>query len=252
MKKYQVYLWTNKVTDKSYVGYTSKDFMKRWEQHIKNSNNGKDTYFYRSIRKYGADSFHGVILFETSDIKLAKEKEKFFIEELKTLNPFGYNSTFGGTGGDTFTFSTEEQKKIRQERSKRVSHGLNNPNAKPVSDDQILDFAFECFKKHGCWKVSEWKTIVHENSLPQYFTSYRFKNYGGGYKGLKNALEEKLISEGMEYKTYKGSEEQRKKLSESMKNKKMIWVSDTKNKTSYCATIEELDKPFIIRGRLFC
>lgn len=97
MKKWSLYIHTNKINGKQYVGITSREPSKRW-------NNGKayindNTYFGNAIQKYGWDNFeHAIIFNQCLTEQEAKEKEKEYIHKLNTKSPNGYNLTLGGEG----------------------------------------------------------------------------------------------------------------------------------------------------------
>lgn len=109
-----IYLVTNKIDGKRYIGKTSKTIEERWYQHCKNAEYGIDTYLYKAIRKHGKDNFIIEYLCDGLD-----DEEILMIE---THNP-EYNMTKGGDGGDT---STSPNYKIGMLR--RSYKGQNNPN----------------------------------------------------------------------------------------------------------------------------
>lgn len=98
-----VYLITNLINNKKYVGYTQKSLEERIKIHVYKSNSKLNKhYFYllpMAIRKYGIDNFKSEIIYETDDLNDVLEKEIYFIKELNTISPNGYNLTEGGNGG---------------------------------------------------------------------------------------------------------------------------------------------------------
>ena len=96
---YSIYLVTNLVNNKIYVGQTKQGVEKRWLAHVKKSRNGSQLYFHRSISKYGVDQFDRHTVAEGLDRTSADNLEKLWIVLLGTHDrEFGYNSTFGGEG----------------------------------------------------------------------------------------------------------------------------------------------------------
>ena len=94
-----IYKIVNKHNSKIYIGQTTKSAQERFETHCADAKyKSKNTVFHKAIRKYGPESFEIEILEETEE---PNEREKFWIAELKSLVPNGYNLTEGGQGGDT-------------------------------------------------------------------------------------------------------------------------------------------------------
>lgn len=114
-----VYLCTNLINGKQYVGITSISLGKRKSNHKtlafrKNS----QTKFHRALRKYGVENFKWEILDESfENVNELIEKEIKYIAEFNTYKT-GYNMTIGGDGA-VGTVHTEEWKAKQSERSKR-------------------------------------------------------------------------------------------------------------------------------------
>lgn len=88
-----IYLVTNKINGKRYIGKTSKNIEKRWYQHCKSAAYGVNTHLYNAIRKYTPDNFTIEVLEKvTGDLN---ERECFWIAE----HAPEYNMTPGGDGG---------------------------------------------------------------------------------------------------------------------------------------------------------
>ena len=92
---YKVYVWTNNVNRKRYVGTTGMTMEKRA---------GANGYyyqgsprFYSAIQKYGFDNFSYEILADNLTKEEAAELETKYIKEFDTMNPeVGYNLQEGG------------------------------------------------------------------------------------------------------------------------------------------------------------
>ena len=97
-----IYCIENQINHKKYVGQTSTTIAERFRNHLYSANHNWDTYLYRAMRLHGA---HNFVIYELSmessdskeslQIKL-NELEKFYISELDTYAPNGYNMTEGG------------------------------------------------------------------------------------------------------------------------------------------------------------
>lgn len=99
-----IYVITNKINNKQYVGQ-SVDIDKRWYAHKNNSKYESNIYLYNAMKKHGLDNFTFDVI--ESDIPLDKinEREEFWIKELSTLRPNGYNLTLGGEGTKGYVMS---------------------------------------------------------------------------------------------------------------------------------------------------
>jgi group I intron endonuclease len=106
-----VYLVTNLVTGKQYVGQTTKrDPLKRWAAHLKNSRTTRVGPLYASIRRHGEAAFQFEIIESAPSKKALDEREAFFILKFNTISPAGYNLASGGSNGK---HSQESIEKIR-------------------------------------------------------------------------------------------------------------------------------------------
>lgn len=93
-----VYVATNKHNGKKYVGYTTVTVDARRNDHLKLVVAGSQTAFHRALRKYGGDAFTWEIVFTSLLIEELQDEEIFFIKQLNTKSPHGYNLTDGGEG----------------------------------------------------------------------------------------------------------------------------------------------------------
>lgn len=94
-----VYVITNLITGKWYVGKTGVSVRDRWTNHKSGARNGMDTYLCRSIRKYGEENFSVQSVAEVSTEEEANNLERIWIIPLSSHDPqFGYNLTLGGDG----------------------------------------------------------------------------------------------------------------------------------------------------------
>lgn len=102
-----IYMATNTVNCKSYIGKTTKVLSKRIYAHKWSSVKGEKhnvykSKFYNAIRKYGIESFVWEVLDIANNIEELNEKEKYYIDKFKTIEN-GYNISPGGNGGDSFS-----------------------------------------------------------------------------------------------------------------------------------------------------
>ena len=103
-----VYLLTNSVNGKRYVGITRQTFSARLSKHWSAAKFGRPTRIAAAIRKYGKASFTSVVLETVKTYKNAMERER---EIILTMKP-EYNVTAGGEGVLGLIFSQETRAKI--------------------------------------------------------------------------------------------------------------------------------------------
>lgn len=96
-----IYKITNVITGQLYVGKTHRTINERFSDHKRNSKKGT-TYLYSAMRVYGIENFI-ISLLEECNETVSSEREIFWISELKSLAPIGYNMSEGGIGGDNST-----------------------------------------------------------------------------------------------------------------------------------------------------
>lgn len=96
-----IYLITNNINNKKYIGQTINSVNTRWIQHKSEAKYLKpNVYFTRAIRKYGPDNFT-VETLEECDNSLLDTREQYYIKLYNSNNKeFGYNSTIGGNSNN--------------------------------------------------------------------------------------------------------------------------------------------------------
>ena len=92
-----VYLITNLVNNKKYVGKTEKSLSVRWHGHVKDAKSGSHNTLHKAIRKYGADKF-AITELAKCTTPLLSFMECKFIADLGTHSRSHYNMTPGGDG----------------------------------------------------------------------------------------------------------------------------------------------------------
>lgn len=119
-----VYLVTNTVNGKKYVGITSKSLPHRWSQHcyLADRATEKSYAIHRAIAKYGRDAFTREVLATAQSMSDLNTLEIAAIAEHQSFGPNGYNMTAGGGGITGFFHSPETRAKIQAAHAdKRLS-----------------------------------------------------------------------------------------------------------------------------------
>lgn len=161
-KKFYVYMHTNKINGKKYVGITSQDPEKRWE---KGKGYRRHPHFWNAINKYGWDNFEHDILLSDISLDDANTLERMLIRVWKLQNPrYGYNMQSGGK--DYATLSEDIKKKISDSNKGRTfseEHRRNISESKknrPLTEKEL-----EHLEKIKYWNKGRKFTEEHRQNL---------------------------------------------------------------------------------------
>ena len=122
-KRWCVYMHTNKINNKVYVGQTCVKPSYRWRNGEGYSNGS--WYFYNAIKKYGWDNFEHIIFAENLTKEEADHMEMLLIALYDTTNrEKGYNLTKGGGGCVGLIPSEESRQKMSESHKARWTDEL--------------------------------------------------------------------------------------------------------------------------------
>lgn len=95
-----IYMISNNINNKKYIGKTSRSLEDRWKEHIRkynNPNSGSYNYtIYKAFRKYGIQNFECKQIEECPN-NIINEREQYWINYYNSYLD-GYNMTEGGEG----------------------------------------------------------------------------------------------------------------------------------------------------------
>lgn len=104
-----IYKIVNDTNNKVYIGQTV-NIEKRWYKHRYLASSGFDRHLYNAMRKYGIENFHIEVIEECPEEKL-DERERYWIQQYNSTDKnYGYNKSFGGEGGDTWSLNDHKDK----------------------------------------------------------------------------------------------------------------------------------------------
>lgn len=141
-----IYIITNKINNKSYVGQTNR-LHRRLEEHRKAllGNRHHNRHLQSSWNKYGEDAFSFEVLFRCEEDKL-NEMEQYAIFSLMTYDEnFGYNKNYGGKNsvitGETRLKMSKGHKGMKfslqhKQNLSKSKMGKNNPVYGKVYTDE--------------------------------------------------------------------------------------------------------------------
>lgn len=146
---YTIYLFKNKINNKSYVGLTN-NLERRIIEHRCHK---KKTKFSYAIRKYGIDNFDLLVL--KDGIKTKKEAstyEQKYIEEYNSAI-LGYNMTEGGEVGSGCRGIKSPNAKITEEQAKYIF------NSDISSSELARKMGISCGIIHNIRSGRSWKHV---------------------------------------------------------------------------------------------
>lgn len=123
-----VYMATNTVNGKRYIGITRRELRIRIYNHIGSMNGGSRTKFHNAMRKHGRDAFDFEIIEHCESYQHAKRAEQRLISEYCPE----YNLTKGGDGVLGYRATAETRRKQSLVRTGKPSK-LKGTKANPES-----------------------------------------------------------------------------------------------------------------------
>lgn len=104
-----IYLISNTINRKKYVGQTVQGITKRWARHCwLSTRNSSNMIISAAIAKYGEEAFFVSQIDSADSLEEANEKEVFWAKYYNCFAPHGYNLK---AGGRTYCHLSEEVKK---------------------------------------------------------------------------------------------------------------------------------------------
>lgn len=231
-----VYIHTNKINNKAYIGITQQKPEHRWQNGHGYKNN---KYFWRSIQKYGWDNFEHIIFANDLTQNKAEHIEILLIALYNTTNSdFGYNLSVGGSASHTGVKHSKATKEKMSEKAKeRFIIPENNPfYGKKHTEESKIKIGdghrnptentrkkmSESAKKR-C--TDEWKAWQRELAYERYENNKEFVN--GKYVCTNNPMYGRTHSK-----------KSKEKMTTSNRNRKEIYQFDKEH--NYIATYNSI------------
>ncbi len=148
-----IYKITNVITNKVYIGQTTKTLSERIQNHHNSMVSNVNTHLYNAMRKYGWDNFKFEIIAEAQTQQELDELETYYIQLYDSIQN-GYNMTPGGNNNPMRSVvvsekhiakmrSPEVRKKISE--SMKASYqrrgGVNEEHRKHLSESRKMLYA---------------------------------------------------------------------------------------------------------------
>lgn len=129
-----IYMITNLINGKKYVGQTKRSLVKRWAEHVRG--NSGCSALKLAIKEFGSNNFKIEEIFQANSLEQLCLKERELVLSLGTMYPNGYNLT---TGGSRPSYSKEDRElmslmkigtKVSEDTRKKMSEshfGIKKP-----------------------------------------------------------------------------------------------------------------------------
>lgn len=135
-----VYLASNRVTGKAYVGKTKRTLEQRWREHRQAARSGGGLLLSRALRKHGPEAFLVSMLEECADEVELDQRERWWIAKLGAHGSRGYNLTDGGEGVRGLVHSPETRARMSEARRGDKNHnwgGLTDEHRRHISEAKM-------------------------------------------------------------------------------------------------------------------
>jgi group I intron endonuclease len=248
----RIYKITNLITNKIYIGQTTKSIEERFRGHIKLSKNysKSNQYIHKSMNKYGIENF----IIEEIDIAYSKReldlKEETYIFNENSMVPDGYNLK---TGGYSNGWCKESRNKLSEKRlSMHLKHSeelkkhwsdMKKGKAKSKEHREKIGLAHKNIPKSKEHRDKISKTLIGNDPGLWYWNPLT-----GEQKRIKN---NQIIPEGFVHGKKPLSQEHKNRIKESspFKNTMYFHNPETQIQIRINIELESIPEGFI-RGKL--
>lgn len=194
---YTIYLRTNLVNGKQYVGQTC-DFRKRESQWNCLKARYANQYIVAEREKYGVENFKCEIIAEVETREDAWELERHYIEELNTVYPNGYNRAYGGktnVGGNKGYHNGNEFKKGSEPWNKNLKgiHLSPDTEFKGKSVVQLKDGLL--IKEWNSAILAERELGIKRAAISACCRKVKHRKTAGGFEWMFKEDYEKMLTE---------------------------------------------------------
>jgi group I intron endonuclease len=218
-----IYIITNQINRKQYIGQTTQNLSERWSQH-KCDSKRRNTAIALAINKYSSENFIIEILEDNIDYIDLDNKEIEYIKIYNTITPNGYNISDGGQA-----FRTDD---FRKEMSEKMT-GENNPmygKFKELNPFYGKTHTIENRKIIAEKSKNNWDNLSKEdkqknNDMLDEMRIKMVEKTGGGFNGKHHSEKSKEVIRA-KMKEREFAEEHRQRISENSSRKRKVIMLD--------------------------
>lgn len=255
-----LYIITNSVNHKVYIGKTYTSIEKRWKRHLtdcdRKNENGEYKYkypIYNAIRKHGKEKFKIRLIgkFEEGELEEAE------IEYIKRYDSFknGYNATLGGDGKRSVDVDESEVVKLYKEgksiktiakrmdvSNRSIRNILEGNNVEVKKEYRIV--MVQMTKEGEELQRFENKKLMHKQLVENYKRDIKAST---AYYYTKKAAEKGTIAFGYRWRAEKGEEVEGFSIGERRAHSIKVMDNDRNLLEEFSSPLK-LDKWLIERG----
>lgn len=222
-KTFCVYVHTNKMNGKRYVGVTSQVPEKRWNEG--KGYTPRQPHMYNAIQKWGWDNFEHQILVSDVSVEDASLIEQTLIKEWQLQNPkYGYNAQSGGLTSATLSHEIRQKismalknKPFTEEHKENLSKAKKN---KPLTEKQQEVINQIKYYNKGKKFTEEHRQNLSATLKGREFTEEHKQNLSNAKKGKFSQKQKEALNKVSENnKGRKHTEEAKEKISAGNKGK---------------------------------
>ena len=153
-----IYKIESRLDGKIYVGQTQRTLKERISEHMRGGR--RRSYIDRAIKTHGIENFIVEVIEECSTVEELNEREMFWIRELNSRYPNGYNLTSGGNGRNVTDEARKNMSKaqighvVLEETRRKISlansgknHVVSEETRKKMSARSAVKNAVRCIER---------------------------------------------------------------------------------------------------------
>lgn len=230
-KSLEIYKITNRENGKLYIGITTCGYKARWYKHCSDAYRGSQYPLHLAINKYNPEGFNVEVIEICNSIEQLKEREIYWISELKTLSSQnGYNVSLGGESSYGVKRSAETRLKISNSKKGKLLSDTTKYNMRINRKDtkQVSMFSLDGILIKTFDSIGDAKRYLNLNTTTHIVSCLKGKyktsaGYKWSYTDFPLELKEKILPEKKNVIVEKRvvSEDVKKRISETNKKR---WV----------------------------
>lgn len=172
-----IYIITNLITGKVYVGQTTDRPEVRFSRH-RTRNTGMPIHL--AIKKYGVENFKFEVIYSAFTLDELNFAEEFFIKKYNSLSPNGYNLISGGLNHRRTQEMKDRHSRIMKGKKfpsrRRGIIATNRTTGKTIETEVVKDFLDYGFTKSDLSNI-RWMLVPNSHKKSVKNWTFKYKDY---------------------------------------------------------------------------